>query len=320
MYDGSHSSTGIEAAASWLGSAEDIQYAEDFIDATSWSTISDPSWFMSQWEGTPYTMVWGVPMMPCGGSSAACSPNAAEFDAVASGADDGYYKTLAENLVARGFGSSYIRIGWEFQGSWFPWSICNSDGQQDFVSAFQNIVTSMRSAAGADFEFIWNPDDSSNTTCGGQLEDYYPGNSYVDMVAEDVYDMTGGSNTDSARWSELLNGVDASGWTATTPQPIDGQTFQGYGLNWLVAFAAEHGKQTGLPEWGLWNPSEDGGGGDDPYFVEQIAAWIKSYATGPAIFWNYDDGAEGTVLTIPEETTGDVPNATAAFKNVFAGY
>lgn len=319
MYDGAHSPTGIEATATWLGSPHDVRYAEEFLDATSWSSISDPSWFMTQWKGAPFTMVWGVPMMPCGAPSTSCSPDPSTFDAVASGADDGYYKTLAGTLVAGGFGSSYIRLGWEFQGDWFPWNICNWDGQQDFVPAFRNIVTSMRSVSGANFKFIWNPDDSSNTSCGGHLEKYYPGNSYVDTVALDVYDSNGGSNSDRTRWTELLNGVNAGDWTATTPDPINGQTFEGYGLNWLVAFAKEHGKEVGLPEWGLWNTSNNGGG-DDTYFINKMAAWIKSYATGPAIFWNYDDGAPGTLLTIPNETTGNVPDATAAFKSDFSGY
>jgi hypothetical protein len=317
LYDGDHSPAGIEAAADWLGSSQDVHYAEDFIDDTNWSTISDPAWFISQWQGTPYTMVWGVPMVPCGGPSTSCNPNASEFDSVASGADDSYYATLAKNLIAGGFGSSYIRLGWEFQGGWFPWSICNSDGQKDFVAAFRNIVTSMRSVSGANFQFIWNPDDSADTSCSGQLEDYYPGDSYVNMVAWDVYDMNGAENADSARWTEMVDGVNAGGWTATAPQSINGQTFEGYGLNWLDAFANEHGKKIGLPEWGLWSSDNDGGG-DDSYFVNQMAAWIKAYATGPAIFWNYDNGADDTVLTIPDETTGDVPAASGAFRSDFA--
>jgi hypothetical protein len=283
IYDGAHSPTGIEATAAWLGSPHDVRYAEEFLDATSWSSISDPSWFMTQWKGAPFTMVWGVPMMPCGAPSTSCSPDASTFDAVASGADDGYYKTLAGILVAGGFGSSYIRLGWEFQGDWFPWNICNWNGRQDFVPAFRNIVTSMRSVSGANFRFIWNPDDSSNTSCGGHLGKYYPGDSYVDTVALDVYDSNGGSNSDSTRWAELLNGVNAGGWTATTSDPINGQTFEGYGLNWLAAFAKEHGKEVGLPEWGLWDTSNNGGG-DDTYFINQMAAWIKSYATGPGLW------------------------------------
>jgi Glycosyl hydrolase family 26 len=318
IYDGNHSSASIEATADWLGSPHDVQYAMDFIDDTSWSTISDPSWFISQWQGTPYTMVWGVPMVPCGAPSTQCSPNASEFDAVASGADNSYYTTLAQNLVAGGFGSSYIRLGWEFQGGWFPWNICNSDGQADFVNAFRNIVTSMRSVS-ANFKFIWNPDDSADTSCAGQVEDYYPGDNYVNMVALDVYDMNGAVDSDSARWTDMLNGVNAGGWTATRPESINGQSFEGYGLNWLAAFGHEHGKEIGLPEWGLWSSSSDGGG-DDPYFVNQMASWIKTNATGPSIFWNYDSGSTETVLTVPNQVTGGVPDASDAFRTDFEGY
>jgi len=315
-YDGNHSPTSLETAASWLGGQADIQYALEFLDATSWSTISDPSWFISQWQGSPYTMVWGVPMIPCGAPSTSCSPNATDFDAVANGSDNAYYKTLAQNLIAGGFGSSYIRLGWEFQGGWFPWTICNADGQRDFVPAFQNIVTSMRSATGANFKFIWNPDNSTNTSCAGQVENYYPGDSYVDEVAIDVYDTDGSTDSSSTRWNNYLNGVNSGGWTATAPEAINGQTFEGYGLNWVLAFAKEHNKQVGFPEWGLWNDGSSDSGGDDSYFISQMAAWLKANGTGPSDYWDYGTSS----LTIPSDTSSSSPNASAAFLSGFGGY
>jgi len=46
-----------------------------------------------------------------------------------------------------------------------------------------------------------------------------------------------------------------------------------------------------------------------------MASWIKTNATGPAIFWNF---AEGNIpLDIPNYTSGDTPNATAAFRAAF---
>ena len=42
------------------------------------------------------------------------------FQAGAGGAYDSYYKTLAQNLVSSGEGSSIIRLGWEFNGDWYP--------------------------------------------------------------------------------------------------------------------------------------------------------------------------------------------------------
>ena len=99
----------------------------DFVDATDWAHISDP-WQLSNWKNSPFQMIWGVPMLPCGGPSTQCATNVSDYSLVASGGADGYYKTLAKNLVSAGFGSSYIRLGWEFNGSSMGWSICNQDG------------------------------------------------------------------------------------------------------------------------------------------------------------------------------------------------
>jgi Glycosyl hydrolase family 26 len=321
IYDGKFSPAGIETAATWLGSSTSIKYAEDFVDATSWQNISDP-WQLGNWKKTPYTMMWGVPMLPCGVSSTQCPTNVADFNEVADGGADGYYKTLAKNLVANGFGTSYIRLGWEFNATWMGYSICNEEGSgltswaKDFVPAYQNIVTSMRSVKGANFKFIWNPIDSSNVSCAGvSMESFYPGDKYVDVVALDVYDGISQATSDSARWSDLLNGVNAGHWTSVAPDPINGQKFEGYGLDWLAAFGKEHNKEVSIPEWGLDATSFDAGGGDDAYFVTQMANWINANATGPAIFWNYGGGT--LPLDIPNYTNGNTPNATAAFKAAF---
>jgi hypothetical protein len=171
--------------------------------------------------------------------------------------------------------------------------------------------------AGANFRFIWNPIDSSNSSCpGANLENFYPGDNYVDAVALDVYDGIGSSTSDADRWTDMLNGVNGGAYTAVTPDSIGGQGFAGYGLNWLAAFGKAHGKEISLPEWGLDSSDSNSGGGDDPYFVAQMANWIKADATGPAIYWNYSGGT--LPLDIPNYTSGGTPNASAAFKAAFA--
>jgi Glycosyl hydrolase family 26 len=325
FYDGNSSPTGIEAAATWLGSASSVKYAMDFIDATDWAHISSP-WQLSKWQKSPFEMIWGVPMLPCGGPSTQCQTNVSDYNLVANGGADGYYKTLAKNLVSGGFGSSYIRIGWEFNGSSMGWSVCNQttgDGPtswlNDFVPAFRNIVTSMRSVSGANFKFIWNPIDTSSSSCPGvHMENLYPGDSYVDAVALDVYDGIGTKvSSDATRWTDMLNGTGAGGYVAVSPNAINGQSFngQGYGLKWIAAFGKEHNKEISVPEWGLMGPSTNAGGGDDAYFVTQMASWIKANVTGPQLFWNSGDGT--LPLNIPNESSGGTPAATAAFKAAF---
>jgi hypothetical protein len=327
FYAGPANPSGIKTVAKWLGGSSDVKYAMDFIDATSWQSIENP-YQLGQWKGTPYTMIWGVPMLPCGYPSTSCGStvNVSDYNLVANGGADGYFKTLATNLVKAGFGTSYIRLGWEFNGTTMGWSVCNQQGSgptawmKDFVPAFQNIVTSMRSVAGANFQFIWNPLDSSGAGCPGvHLENLYPGNKYVDVVALDVYDGLSQPVSNTARWSDLVNGVNGGDYTAVTPDAINGQKFQGNGLTWIAAFGKENGKEVALPEWGLAATSSDGGGGggDDPYFVTQMTKWIKANATGPAIFWNYNDGT--LELDVPGDTSDATPTATAAFKTAFGG-
>jgi hypothetical protein len=325
LYDGNSSPSGIETAAAWLGSASSIKYAEDFIDATDFTNISDP-WQLSNWQGSPFTMVWGVPMVPCGAPSTQCATNVSDFNEVADGGADSYYKTLAQNLVSAGFGSSYIRLGWEFNGTWMGWSICNEEGSgltswaSDFVPAFQNIVTSMRSVSGGNFKFIWNPIDTGISTCPGvHLESLYPGDKYVDVVGLDVYDGISTPVSNTARWTDLLNGTGSGGYVAESPEAVNGKSFNGdgYGLTWLAAFGKAHNKEISLPEWGLDSTSQDAGGGDDAYFMTQMVAWIKANITGPAIFWNYGSGT--LPLTIPNYTNGNTPSATAIFKAAFSG-
>jgi hypothetical protein len=321
IYDGKFGSAGIELAAKWLGAPSTIRYAQDFIDATDWSHIGDP-WQLDNWKGTPYQMVWGVPMMPCGTPGTECATDTQRYDDVAAGGANNYFQSLAQKLVSAGFGSSYIRLGWEFNASWMSWGICNQDGSgltswaKDFVPAYRQIVTTMRSVSGANFKFIWNPVVGSNVSCpGGNLENFYPGDKYVDVVALDVYDGISQQTSNSARMTDLMNGTAGDQPSAVTPSTINGQAFKGYGLDWLAAFGKEHGKLVGIPEWGLESPDQQNGGGDDAYFITQMADWIKANATGPAIFWNHGPGT--LPLDIPDYTNGGTPAATAAFKAAF---
>ena len=36
----------------------------DFLDGTSWSTITQPTYPYKTWKGAGYTMIWGVDMLP----------------------------------------------------------------------------------------------------------------------------------------------------------------------------------------------------------------------------------------------------------------
>jgi hypothetical protein len=245
-----------------------------FLDNTSWQKMEDPSWFISQFAGTPYSMIWGVPMLPNSGGYT--------LAAGATGAYDQYFVTLAQGLVSGGQANSIIRMGWEFNEGWAPWA---ASGQAaNFVAYWRQIVTSMRSVPGANFEFEWNPDIGAQSA--GNLAAYYPGNAYVNLIGLDVYDIS---------WAKYPGAAKLFSTMLTEP----------YGLNWLASFASQQGKPITLPEWGLgWGDSKDGApvsdpgtetsGGDDPTFINDMAGWIATHHVFEATLWDVNSSAIST--------------------------
>jgi len=205
----------------------------------------------------------------------------------ATGAYDSYFLTVAQALVQAGQGSSLIRLGWEFNGSWFPWAA--NGHAADFVAYWQQIVNTMRSVPGANFRFEWNPTRGDMGV--GNLANYYPGDAYVDVIGLDVYDQEWATYPGpQAEWQNMLT--------------------QSYGLDWLASFAAAHNKPVSFPEWGLGIP-EDGeaAGGDNSYFVNQMAAWISQHRVDNAVVWDYgSDPLPGS----------EAPTASAALGSSFA--
>ncbi len=66
----------------------------------------------------------------------------------AAGAYNLYYITLAQNLVAQGLSTAYLRLGWEFDGSWSTWAATSSSAEASFAAYFRQIVSAMRAVSG----------------------------------------------------------------------------------------------------------------------------------------------------------------------------
>ncbi len=90
----------------------------------------------------------------------------------------------------------------------------------------------------AKLRMVWNPQGfGAPDLPGNSAEAYYPGDAYVDVVGDDLYDMPG------------------------------------HGATWYAAeamYRAHPGKPFAFPEWGLW-------GIDDPAFVQAMATWIRTH-------------------------------------------
>jgi hypothetical protein len=256
-----------------------VKYAMEFQDGTSWSSLTQSSWPYANWKGKGYSMIWGMPMLPNNYSASTnlSNTNGSCYGLTqeAAGAFNSDWTKVAQAMVANGFGSSIVRPGWEFNGNWFGWAAGGCAAA--YVGAYQQIVTTMRAVSGANFAFEWNP--TLGDTGVGNLANFYPGNSYVNYIGSDVYDVAG----------TRYPGAQAAFNTMET---------EAYGLNWLASFAAQQGKQIVLPEWGLgWGTCNAGQpisatngetcGGDDPTFINDMSTWIKSNNVFEANFWDY---------------------------------
>lgn len=85
---------------------------------------------------------------------------------------------------------------------------------------------------------VWNPQGfGSPDVPGNAAQMYYPGDAYVDVIGDDLYDI------------------------------------RGHGATWAAAeklYNAHRSKPFAFPEWGLW-------GFDDPQFVRDMAKWLESH-------------------------------------------
>jgi hypothetical protein len=304
VYLGYQAPSGVSSFGQTVG--EQPRFAMDFLNGDSWSALvkTAPS-YMAAWKKSGLRMIWGIPILPTGGSSgdssAVASNSSFTLQQGATGAYNSSFRKLAKDMVAGGESKSIIRLGWEFNGNWFPWS---ASGQAAaFVGYWRQIVDTMRSVAGQKFTFEWNP--TVGVTKAGNLANFYPGSAYVDYIGLDVYDQ---------QWGYY----GAAGCQGVVCQRDEFHTIltEPDGLSWLAKFAAKEGKPIVLPEWGLgaFNPTdlsgtyqnEELGGGDDPTFIDDMAAWIDAHDVFETSYWDFEP-----------ETLSVTPLSAAALRTDF---
>jgi beta-mannanase len=202
--------------------------------------------------------------------------------------------TLARNLVSYGAGSIVIRLGSEANGTWEADYVgTTSTEMSDWAKCYDNEVSAMRAVPGAHFLFVWDP---NACTANLPIDEWYPGNSYVDIIGIDVYD----------RDCETLKAVAQEGWMAyLTDRASRGSADPSFpSLANIEAFAAANGKPMSFPEWGL--PTGD----DDATYVKEIA---KLFNSGDFSFESYfDNGSDGVA-----PLGSAIPKATAAYAQAF---
>jgi len=286
---GCNEEANLQAFENWLGRPVGSMLALSYGVQTYWADFYNefggPSGYYGG-MGTPgwlhacnpnRNVEWAIPLTQWG----------TPLSQVAAGQYD-YYFAHAAAAIAAYQPYAIIRPGWEMNGSWFPWGAGVSGSAADFVAAFQHVVGIFR-AASPNFRIDWcvamsSPGEPPTTN-------FWPGPQYVDIVGMDFYDA----------WNPgypLTPANEQQGWN-------DYQNIA-YGLNWQVSFAAANQKPLSFPEWGL-------GVGDNPLFINYMAAWIATHNVAYADYWDVNAGFTSELYP----TTG-LSQSAGAFRNDFS--
>ncbi|MGH9043507.1 MAG: hypothetical protein ACRDVP_01465 [Acidimicrobiales bacterium] len=249
VYAGPGSTVGAMAFGADAGAP--VPYAFDYIDGTSWSTLSNPAWFVQRWEAAGFQMIWGVPLLPQQGGS---------LSQGASGAYNAYFGQLARQLVAAGQSRSIIMLGSDPEDPTVPWSVQTTEEASQYVAFWGQVVNTMRAVPGAGFRFAWD----AAAGAGPLPSALYPGDKLVNVVATDAFDEG--------------SGVTGAGFQIVAQSP--------YGPDWFASFAASHHKAFMIAKWGVV-PLAASGGGDNPAFVTQFLSWAGTQHVSIAVTWDF---------------------------------
>ena len=277
--------TNVPPFDQWLGAS--VTRGSDYFATGSWSAmVSDAQWAIGNWKkaNLGISMSFALPMLP--------ADNVSTLALGAAGNYDPNFTAIGTALVNGGFANATLRVGWEFNGGWYPWAAAKDP--TNWVLFYRRIVADMRSVPGQAFKFDWNP------TLGYQqipAWNVWPGSDVVDYIGEDVYDQYWPTPLPSpgARWNYYVN--------------------ESFGLNWQSQFAGTKGKKISFPEWGVVIRSDGHGGGDDPFFVSSMATWFKHSTMAYQSYFDTNNGPGFESKISPPSTL--FPLSAAAYKAAF---
>lgn len=209
-------------------------------------------------------------------------PTGATLAAAAAGTYDSHYVSAAQALAATRPQDSviYIRVGWEFNGNWYPWAAQGLESS--YIGAFRKFVAAFRSVSSR-FSFEWC------TNNGGSWDPStaYPGDDVVDIIGTDVY------------WQTALDGNNpVTAWS--------GKVYNSWGLNWLQTFAAQRGKPISISEWGIQTDAAT-------LYIDLAYRWFIDHKVIRQTYWNSSSSFNGTL------SNDQYPTSGAEFKRLFGG-
>ena len=236
----------VEAFCQWRGRACEV--ATVYTDRSNWDAMTRNSgWLFDNFSGFPGQLVISQGLVPNGGS--------ADMAACASGAHDQDFRDFGTLMVQKGRGASIVRLGWEFNGTFMPWSALNT---QQWKDCYRRAALAIRSTNPAVIlDWTINAHGTPSAACDGASTNCYPGDDVVDIIGIDNYDGAPSVGT----WEDFVRVANAED-----------------GLNWILEFAKQRGKKLSVGEWGVAPGSPYNTHGENSNFVVWMHRWFNQNA------------------------------------------
>lgn len=237
--------------------------AHTYTDRTSYPAMTGGTgWTFVNLAGFPGVLVVSQGLVPEGRPQDLAKCAKGEFDR--------HWRDFGALLVRYGRGDSVVRLGWEFNGDFMAW---RASDPATWIACYRRAADGIRATNPAVvLDWTINAHLTPDGICGGLPTNCYPGDEYVDIVGIDNYDHFPPSPT-KADFDRV----------AAAPG----------GLDWLLAFARQHGKPFSVGEWGVVNNGD--GGGDSAAFVRWMHAWFAAHAPDLAYEAYFSDCTAGDV-------------------------
>ncbi len=122
------------------------------------------------------------------------------LDHIISGDCDSYITAFA--ISAESWGKPlFLRFAHEMNGNWYPWSGAFNGSDEaatsKYKAAWERIHATFEAVGAKNVTWVWCPMDHSNPTDDwNMVQNYYPGDTFVDWVAFDGYSNSGSTSSD----------------------------------------------------------------------------------------------------------------------------
>lgn len=168
------------------------------------------------------------------------------------------HRSIGSRLASNGVGNAEIRLGWEANGSWYPWTAVGRSAS-DWKACFTNAARALKLGS-PELRITWHMAKRGQVN----VTTIWPDQAPITNVGVSHYD-----DSQARFGTESVNG---STW----------------GLRAWLSFARSKGKKLEMAEWGV------GRSGDNPAYIESMYEFFRSAGDGLA-HESYFNAGESTL-------------------------